>query len=424
MDEIESLVAQLYKSDSAKLLAVLIRLFGSHNFDLAEDVVQETFSKALLLWRKNGVVANPAAWLMQTAKNQAIDSLRKNKTLTNFADDLTHVLTSEWTLGSTVENEFDEEKIKDDQLKMIFICCHDSISIENRLPFILKTLCGFSIPAVARALLLPISTVKKRLLRSKEKFKQLAFELPKGDDLNTALVSVHTVLYLLFNEGFHSSDNKQPINDIFCFEAHGLVKLLLAEPEIADQETLSLSALMYFHLARINSRIDQVGNTIPLDLQNRSLWRKPYIEQGDELLQLADAIVITNKMRFYYEAKIAQQHCHANQFNQTDWLKIIDYYRYLVEVTASPVAQLNQAIAIAYAGDCHLAISQVELLQQDKTFKTSYIPAATLAHLFAKLGNKNKALSWAKQAKEIGGTAYEHRLMMEQITRLLAIYWL
>lgn len=420
MTEIEKLIEQLYKSESAKLLAVLVGLFGPQNFDLAEDVIQETFSKALCYWRENGVAVSPAAWLMKTAKNQAIDSIRKHKTITNFSDELAYVLTSEWTLGNTVNSEFNQEKIKDDQLKMIFICCHASISIENRLPFILKNLCGFSLSAIARALLLPISTVKKRLLRGKEKFKDLAFELPNDAELTSAMASVHTVLYLLFNEGFHSSDNKQPVKDIFCLEAHGLIKLILSEPRLANQETFSLSALMNFHLARMNSRLDQEGNTIPLDLQNRNLWCRRNIRQGDELMRVADAMAKVPSRRFYYEAKIAQQHCHAISFDKTQWPAIVNYYQLLIAVTGSVVARLNQAIAIAYAGDCQYAIKQVKLLQQDKDFKNSYIPAATLAHLFAKLGDESKAMSWAKEATVIGGTDYEHRLMMAQISRLLA----
>ena len=171
MSAVERVVAETYKTDSAKILAVLTRLFGPENFSLAEDVLQDAFSKALIHWKENGVPDNPSGWIIQTARNRAVDSFRSNKAKIKLSNDLAHSLSSEWSMGYTVDQEFTEHKIKDDQLRMIFMCCHEAIKPTNRIPFILKTLCGFSIPAISRALLIPEATVKKRLLRTK---KQLA----------------------------------------------------------------------------------------------------------------------------------------------------------------------------------------------------------------------------------------------------------
>ena len=418
MTDIDRLIGQLYKTQSAKLLAVLTRIFGIHNIDLAEDVLQEAFSKALIDWQQHHVPEKPAAWLMTTAKNQALDIIRTNKTKTKFSQDLSQYLNSEWTLASTVAQEFQLPKIKDDQLRMIFICCHQSIKPESRIVFILKTLCGFSIRAIARALLLTEATVKKRLLRTREKLKPLSFELPTDDKLSEAMDTVHTVLYLLFNEGFYSSDSKKAINIEFCQEAIALVKMLIDEPRVANQDTLGLFALMHFNIARINARVDNEGYSIPLDLQDRTLWQQEYINTGTRILKLCDEVNVTSS-RFYMEALIAQQHCCAATFAETNWSLIVDYYDDYIKKTDSPVAKLNQAIALGYTGELNEAIERVELLQSHKALVNSHMPLAILAHLNAKTGNEKLAYQQAQHSKEIGGTEHEHRLMMQQLQRLL-----
>lgn len=418
MTDVGTLIEQLYKTESAKLLAVLTRIFGIHNFDLAEDVLQDAFSKAMIDWQQRQVPENPAAWLMTTAKNQALDKIRANKTKVNFSQDLTQYLDSEWTLAFTIEQEFTTPKIKDDQLRMIFICCHESIKAENSIVFILKTLCGFSIRAIARALLLTESTVKKRLLRTREKLKQLSFELPCDDKLNAAMDTVHTVLYLLFNEGFYSSDAKKPINVEFCQEAIALVKMLIDEPKIASQDTLGLFALMHFNIARINARVDKQGFNIPLDLQDRNLWQRGYINTGDHILKMCNGASISPG-RFYFEALIAQQHCAAETFAETNWSLIVGYYDNYIKITNSPVAKLNHAIALGHTGKLREAINSVELLQSNKALANSHMPLAILAYLNAKAGNEKLAYQQAHNAIEIGGTEHEHRLMMQQLQRLL-----
>lgn len=254
MSDLDLLVGNLYKSESSKLLAILVRIFGMHNAEMAEDVLQDAFNKALSHWSQQGVPENPAAWLMQTAKNQAIDAIRSSHTRVRYAEDLSQQLQSEWTRSYTIDTEFQQERIKDDQLRMIFMCCDERIKIENRLPLILKNLCGFSIKAVSRALLIPEATIKKRLLRTRQQLKTHNFEFPQADKLKQAMDTVHTALYLLFNEGFHSSDARQAINLTFCQEAVGLLQLVVEYSEIVNRDTLGLFALMHFHIARADSR--------------------------------------------------------------------------------------------------------------------------------------------------------------------------
>lgn len=318
MSTVEQTISDVYKSDSAKILAVLTRLFGIDNFSMAEDVLQDAFSKALITWQGKGIPDNPSAWIIQTAKNRAIDSIRSNKAKIKLSNDLAHSLNSEWSIGYTVDQEFTEHKIKDDQLRMIFVCCHEQIKPANRIPFILKTLCGFSIPAISRALLLPEATVKKRLLRTKKQLADCPFEFPAEEKMSAIMDSVHTVLYLFFNEGFHSSNKDKSVNLIFCQDAIALVKVLIDEPKVANQDTLALFALMHLHIARVDSKMDDEGNPIPIDLQNRKLWRREYINTAKYFLSLAHRAPRGASGRFFVEALIAKEHCEAVDFESTN----------------------------------------------------------------------------------------------------------
>lgn len=416
---LETLIAQLYKSESASLLAVLTRIFGAHNYDLAEDVLHDAFAKALNTWQDNGIPDSPPSWIMAAAKNKAIDAIRANKNKIKFAEDITLLLESEWSVQITVDDEFSEQNIKDDLLRMIFTCCHQSIKPENRIPFILRTLCGFSIPAIARALLIPDATVKKRLLRTKDKLKNIKFELPPTEQLANTMDSVHTVLYLLFNEGFHSSAGKQAIELSLCQESIALVNMLVQEPKVANQETLALFALMHFHIARVNSRVDTAGFNIPLDLQDRSLWQYEYIKTACYFLNLSKALSSGTSNRFFIEASIAKEHCIAETFEDTNWPAIVELYATLADLTKSPVAGISMAIARGYSGQVSEAIEQATELQTDDVFKHSHIANAALAHLYAMAGNRTVAYEKADKAKQLGGTPHEHQLMMQQLVRLL-----
>lgn len=414
-------IAAIYKSDAAKLLAVLTRIFGIGNLDLVEDTLQDAFGKALVHWQEVGVPENPQAWLVKTAKNRIIDVIRANRRKLNFAEDLSQFLKSEWSLGGVVESQFKEESIHDDQLRMIFVCCNTDTTTENQLPIILQLLCGMNIDAIARALLIPVPTVKKRLLRTKKLLKQSSFVVPNTEQMTESLKTVHTALYLLFNEGFHGSRDKDIINKVMCLDAQGLVRILLEAKNIANQETYGLCALLHFLMARIDSRIDEKGAPIPIDLQDRSLWQSDQIDLGVKVLEAAQSAASTHGFgRFYVEACIAKEHCMAESFASTNWPAIVSYYQQLIAITQSPVAVLNQAVAMAYAGQIGLAIQRVAQVRQEKIMIKSHYPDATLAHIFAMAKNENLALEHANAAIALGGTASEQDLMMRQIKRHLA----
>jgi RNA polymerase sigma-70 factor (ECF subfamily) len=416
----EATIETIYREHSSRILSVLVRLFGPKNLELAEDVLQESFRKALLTWQEQGIPENPAAWIMTAARNQAVDVIRAQRTQRRFSDDLANHLESGWTRSYTVDQEFDETRIKDHQLRMIFMCTSAELPPENRIPLILRTLCGFGIPAISRALFLPEATVKKRLLRTRERLQGHTFEFPPTEQLPPAMDTVHTVIYLLFNEGFHSSDDATPMNLELCREAMHLATLLVDEPRVVNRDTLGLLALMQLHLARAEARLDADGHNVPIDLQDRARWDADAIARARTVLRLAETAPPGASGRFYVEARIAEQHCLAPSFAATDWPAIVALYDALVEATASPIAELYRAVAVGYAGDVAGAIARVEALRQVDVLRGSHLPDAVLAHLAALRGDDESARRHAEASKRLGGTPHEQRLMFEQVERLLA----
>ena len=423
MTEVEAAVEKAYAQHASRILAALVRLFGTGNLPLAEDVLQEAFRKALGAWQAEGVPDNPAAWIMAAAKNQAVDTIRGQRTGRRFSEDLAQYLDSGWTRAYTVEQEFADSRIKDHQLRMIFMCTSADLPPENRLPLILRTLCGFGIPAICRALFLPEATVKKRLLRTRERLEGHTFAFPSAAELPHAMDTVHTVIYLLFNEGFASSDESAdaaPINLELCREALHLAGFLVDEPRVVNADTLGLLALMQLHLARAPARLDEDGRPVPLDRQDRGRWDQVAIATAGGLLRLAAVAPPGASGRYLIEARIAEQHCLAPTFAATDWAAIVALYDQLVAATGSPIADLHRAVAIGYAGDPRDAIARVERLRAGGLLRSSHLPPAVLAHLHAMLGEAQKAHAFAEESKGLGGTPHEQRSMIEQIERLLA----
>ncbi len=416
----EAAIEEVHRQHSAKILAVLVRIFGPRNLELAEDVLQEAFRKALLAWEQRGIPDNPAAWVMTAAKHHAIDTIRAQRTERRFSADLASQLESDWTLTYTVDQEFEATKIEDDHLRMIFMCTNADIAPENRIPLILRTLSGFSIPAISRALLLPEATVKKRLVRTRQRLWGHAFEFPTPEKLPHVMDSVHTVLYLLFNEGFHSSEKARAMNLELCQEAVHLSSLLVREPRVVNRDTLGLLALMHFHLARAAARLDAGGSEVPIDRQDRTQWDHGAMSSASALLVLAERSAPGASGRFFIEAKIAEQHCIAPSFDQTDWDSIVRWYDELVTATESPLAELNRAIALGYRGDLRTAIECASELEANPTLGGSHLPAAALAHLCALAGDAAEARRHALRSRSLGGTAREQRSLVEQVERLLA----
>jgi RNA polymerase sigma-70 factor (ECF subfamily) len=406
----------LFRRESGRLTAVLTRILGPHNLSLAEDVVQESFMAALDHWSAGGIPDNAPAWLLTTARRRAIDLIRRERTRRRFAPDLAVFLDSEWTLTRTVDEAFQEDWIEDDLLRMIFMCCDRAIAPENRLPLILKTLCGMSVPAIARGLLTTESTINKRLYRTRRALEGHDFRLPPEEELPEALETVHTVLYLLFNEGYFSTTEK-PILRELCRDAMVLTKLLVDQPSVSNSSTVALLALMCFAAARLDSRIDDSGRLVPLDQQDRSLWDRTLIDRGFSYLQQSSQMEALWAGPYHLEAAIASRHCSAATFADTDWPSICNLYDRLLEIAPTPLTSLNRAVAISYRSGPQAGIDLIEGLDSAGVVPHSHVVAASLAHLYARAGQPERARGHLEAALARARTEHERRLIELQVSR-------
>jgi len=410
---LEAELEALFRRESRRLISVLTRIFGPRNLQLAEDVLQESFVAALRAWSSGGIPDNPAAWLLTTARNRAIDAIRRERTRRAFADDLAVYLDGEWTLTTTVLEAFQETRIKDDQLRMLFMCCHPELPPEMSLTLILKTLCGLSVPATARALLATEATISKRLVRARQRLAGVEFALPTAEELPAARDTVHAALYLLFNEG-HLSTSERPILEELCSEAMALTQLLVEEPSLATSDTRALLALMCFNASRLRARVDTAGRLVPLDRQDRALWDRTLTRRGYSELVQASQMEAVYASRYHLEAAIAARHCEAESFDATDWVSVCSLYDRLVEVAPSPLAELNRAVAVSYRDGAAAAIPLVEAIRASGRLPRSHEVAAVLANLHARAGSLESARRFLEEALASARTEHERLLIAAQ----------
>jgi len=337
----------LFRREAGRMVATLARIFGVHNLALAEDVVQDAFCRALEVWKFRGVPENPSAWLMVTAKNRALDLLRRERTARTFAPELARLLESEWTLAPAVEESFAPQAIQDDQLRMMFSCCHPRLPEETQVALVLHILCGFSVQEVAAAFVCGHAAMEKRISRAKKLLagSKKLFDIADAADFTARLPAVLRALYLLFNEGYHGASAESAVRAELCREAMRLAALLAAHPLAATPATFALSALLSLHAARLPARLDSSGELRSLVDQDRSLWDAHLVEEGQKLLELsARGPQLTE---YHLEAAIAWAHATAPRVEDTDWGMIVSLYDKLMAIRPSPVVALNRAIAIA-----------------------------------------------------------------------------
>lgn len=340
------LVEHLFRHESGRMVAALTRSFGTRHIELAEDVVQDTLLKAMREWPFRGIPENPAAWLHRTARNGAIDRLRRDARGMVLLKENAALLRSEWTLSATMNDILNEASITDDQLRMIFACCHPSLPQEQQVALALRTLCGFSVPEIARAFVTNEETINKRLYRAREAFRELGrLELPPEDVLVQRLDQVLAAIYLLFNEGYNATSHDDHIREDLIEEALRLADLLTRNVATDRPGVHALIALMLFHAARSSARLDQDGAIVLLRDQDRSKWDRELIALATQHL---DRSAFGERITIYHgEAMIASMHAHAPSFDGTDWAGIVRIYDHLLLANPSPVVELNRAIAVA-----------------------------------------------------------------------------
>jgi len=414
-NKVESLVDHLFRSEAGKMVSVLTRIFGLSHIELAEDIVQDTFVKALDDWKRNQIPPVPEAWLYRAAKNKTIDHLRHRKHVEEYASEVGYLLKSEWTLSGSVSNMFLDSEIKDSQLRMIFLSCHPSLPKESQIAFTLKTLCGFSIREIAKSLLTTEANINKRLFRAKQKLRgsDFKFEIPHGAELEKRLDSVYKVIYLLFNEGYSSTDSNSLIRKDLCAEAIRLCSVLTEHVEGDKPRTYALLALMCFHAARLDSRIDDEDFIILLKEQDRSKWNMGLVRKGFEFLDKSAAG--SEISEYHIEAGIASYHSSAPNFEETNWQGVLTLYDMLAVINPSPVTSLNRAIAIAQIKGYEKALDE---LLKIKGLESYHLYHTTLGEFYLQLKKFDLARTHFNKALKLTGSKQEKDFIKQKIENL------
>jgi len=357
------------------MVSYLSRVFGLARLDLAEDVVQDTLCRALEVWPMQGVPENPSAWLMRVARNRAIDVIRRDQQFRYFTPELTQFLSS--SAGQSLETPAFEKEIQDDQLRMMFSCCNPELSMDAQVTLILKTLCGFSVAEIAHALLTSSDAIEKRLGRARKVFRASgAFaKIDHPSEIADRLEAVQEAIYLLFNEGYHSSHSELTVREELCFEAIRLALLLSEHPKTKTPKTYALLALLCFHAARLAGRIDDHRALIQLEMQDRSKWDRDLIGRGFDFLQQAS--FGKELSEYHLEAAIASLHCSAPTYEQTEWIRILELYDLLYRLKPSPIVALNRAIVIGKVRGPEQGVEEIRKLPDaEKLEQYPFYPAA------------------------------------------------
>ncbi len=403
-----------FRHESGRIVAALTRLFGVHNLALAEDVVQDAFCRALEIWKLRGIPENPSAWLMATARNRAIDVLRRERTARTFAPELGRMIESEWTLAPAVHELLGPQAIKDDELRMMFSCCHPRLAEPAQVALILHILCGFSIDEVAAAFLARRAATEKRISRAKKVLAASSklFELTAAD-FSARLSAVHRALYLLFNEGYHGASAESAVRIDLCREAIRLAGVLRRHSLASTPTTLALGALMLLHAARLPGRLDASGELHSLFEQDRSQWDSALLAEGRRLLDLS--ATGTRLTEYHIEAAIAAVHADAASAQQTDWSRIVALYDMLLALRPSPVVALNRAIAIAQHHGPERGLEEIRTIRDlDRLVSYPFYPA-TLAELELRSGRPHLAREHFCRALALARSPMEHRFLERRI---------
>jgi len=403
-----------FRHESGRLVAARTRVFGVHNLALAEDVVQDAFCRALEMWKLRGIPENPSAWLMATARNRAIDALRRERTARTFAPELSRLIESEWTLAPVVHELLGPQALKDDELRMMFSCCHPRLAEPAQVALILHILCGFSMDEVAAAFLSSRAAIEKRITRAKKVLasSKTLFELTAAD-FTARLSAVHRALYLLFNEGYHGASYESAIRVDLCREAIRLAGVLRRHPLASTPATLALGALMLLHTARLSARLDQAGELHSLFEQDRSQWDTELIAEGRRLLDIS--ATGTELTEYHLEAAIAAVHADAASAEETDWPRIVELYDMLLAIRPSPVVALNRAIALAQQHGPERGLEAIRAIYGlDRLSDYPFYPAA-LGELELRSGRPELAREHFRAALSLARSPMERRFIERRI---------
>jgi RNA polymerase sigma factor (sigma-70 family) len=400
-----------FRHEFGRLVSVLSRRFGVHRVELCEDAVQTALLRAVQSWPQRGEPNDRSAWLYRVAHNEVLGALRRVKRTDASVDDAEHVADE----ASAEEAVLLEHEVKDDQLRMLFVCANPEIPRESQIVFALKTLCGFSVEEIALRLFQSREAVYKRLQRARSILRECVVELEPANlgELATRLPAVLEILYLLFTESYSSAQPDQLIRHELCEEAIRLALLLEEHPVGALPETAALLALMYLDAARFDSRVDGTGGLLLLEQQDRSLWDRDLIAIGISCLhRAARGDVFT---RYHAEAAIAAEHCLAPTYEQTRWAEIARLYQMLDGVAPSPINTLNRSIAIAEWHGPEAALALLEAINPPAWLLGYYLWDATLGELYRRRGDRDRAVAHLTRALSAAPTHAEKALLRRRL---------
>jgi RNA polymerase sigma-70 factor (ECF subfamily) len=410
-EQIRELLDTLYRVDSGRILATLIRLLG--DFDLAEDAMHEAFAAALSLWPRSGVPDNPRPWLISTARFKAIDTLRRRARLDASQDELAQYLEAQW---SSAERSREEDSVEDDRLRLIFTCCHPSLAPEAHVALTLREVCGLTTEEIAKAFLTTPRTLAQRIVRAKAKIRDtpIRYEVPSPEELPGRLDAVLQVIYLVFNEGYSAAAGAEVTRAELTGEAIRLGRLvsdLQPEPEV-----LGLLSLMLLQESRRAARTSPVGELILLENQDRSLWNREQIAEGVALLEKA---LKSHRFGSYtLQAAIAAVHAEAESVALTDWRQIVALYNQLMRIHPSPVVQLNRAVAIAMHDGPEAGLAHIDAVLEHGELANYYLAHSARADMYRRLGRTAEARSSYERALALTHQEPERQFLQARIRQL------
>ncbi|MBC7979227.1 MAG: sigma-70 family RNA polymerase sigma factor [Armatimonadetes bacterium] len=410
---VHRLADHLFRHESGKMVSILTGIYGAQRLQMAEDVVQEALIRALKTWPFYGTPDKPTAWLLRTAKNLAIDQLRREKNFHQKQPEILAEMESTQSEASPIAD--DEGGVNDDQLRLMFVCSHPGLPQEAQSALALKVLCGFSPAEIAKAFLISEAAVSKRLTRARQRLQndRIPFEIPTGSALPERLEGVLKILYLLFNEGYKASHGEEVVRAELCAEAIRLGVLLAAHPAGNRPRTHALLALMSLTAARLPSRTDSEGNLLRLEDQNRDLWDANLIQLG--IRHLAKSSGGGELGEYHLQAGIAACHTLAHSDAATDWTRILTMYDRLMEFHPSPVIALNRAVAVSKVHGPEEGIRALEQSKNRERLENYHLLHAVMGELELKRGRNEIAAEHFRRALDLSETRPERVLIAKRL---------